>query len=104
MTGAFSRNISKLFSELKLVTDNLLFINVARLGEALVLAQSYLANPLHLQEISYIKKKKSMREYVILTNKLISLPYCVVTSIASENTVDEGQQPCYTCMYSILSG
>ena len=29
---------------------------VARLGEALVLAQSYLANPLHLQEISYIKK------------------------------------------------
>ena len=25
-TGAFSRNVSKLFSELKLVTDNLLFI------------------------------------------------------------------------------
>ena len=27
-TGAFSQNISKLFSELKLVTDNLLFIYV----------------------------------------------------------------------------
>ena len=26
MTGAFSRNVGKLFSELKLVTDNLLFI------------------------------------------------------------------------------
>ena len=27
-TGAFSWNVSKLFSELKLVTNNLLFINV----------------------------------------------------------------------------
>ena len=26
MTGAFSRNVGKLFSKLKLVTDNLLFI------------------------------------------------------------------------------
>ena len=26
MTGAFSQNVGKLFSELKLVTDNLLFI------------------------------------------------------------------------------
>ena len=26
-TGAFSRKLSKLFSELKLVTDNLLFID-----------------------------------------------------------------------------
>ena len=26
MTGAFSRNIGKLFSKLKLVTDNLIFI------------------------------------------------------------------------------
>ena len=26
-TGAFSRNVGKLFSELKLVTDNLLFID-----------------------------------------------------------------------------
>ena len=28
MTGAFSRNVGKLFFELKLVTDNLLFIYV----------------------------------------------------------------------------
>ena len=26
MTGAFSRNVGKLFSQLKLITDNLLFI------------------------------------------------------------------------------
>ena len=34
MTGAFSRNVGKLFSELKLVTDNLLFICAAAHWEA----------------------------------------------------------------------
>ena len=34
MTGAFSRNVGKLFSELKLVTDNFLSIYVAANWEA----------------------------------------------------------------------
>ena len=34
LIGAFSRNIGKLFSELKLVTDNLLFIHAEANWEA----------------------------------------------------------------------
>ena len=34
-----------------------------------------------------------MRGYVILTNKLISLPYCVVMNVASENTVMKVSSP-----------
>ena len=33
-TGAFSQNVGKLFSELRLVTDNLLFINAEANWEA----------------------------------------------------------------------
>jgi len=36
MTEAFSQNVNKLFSELKLVTDNLLFIYAAANWEATV--------------------------------------------------------------------
>ena len=51
---------------------------VARLGEALVLAQSYLANPLHLQEISYIKKKFPITVCDVYTNTQQTTLLCSV--------------------------
>ena len=43
MTGAVSQNIGKLFSELKLVTDNLLFTNIVSTNfSTLVFLQSFL--------------------------------------------------------------
>ena len=44
-TGAFSRNISKLFSELKLVTDNLPHYVLAIFSTILVLVITILKNP-----------------------------------------------------------
>ena len=48
MTGAFSQNVSKLFYELKLVTNNLLFTNIVSTNfSTLVLLQSFLVGQNH---------------------------------------------------------
>ena len=59
-TGAFSRNVGKLFSELKLVTDNLLFTNAVLSGECNLFVGCYI----HLHPFHFVLFKFNFKDLV----------------------------------------